>query len=249
MGQLQATSLGQMPHGRWRTLAGEGGSSGIAESESVPWTAQILERDDGPQLGFTTFRLTDKVHEGTGEELALSLVGMLTGARTTRRQSGTGVISHEVLSSKRTDTRSMLASVGLYVTTTNPIVTAPAQTFVTAGDAMATARCHRDVWDAAPWMLRGLTARGDSTRNPNNELANRTFDTTGGRVPAGDVLSVDGAIRHVLHRTSAPYVLSAEHVGPAARSLRFALLELEPPGGLRALSSVRRANVQCTIAK
>ena len=40
-----------------------------------------------------------------------------------------------------------------------------------------------------------------------------------------------------------PYLgaVCAEHVGPAARSLRFALLE---PPGLGALSSVRRANVR-----
>ena len=38
----------------------------------------------------------------------------------------------------------------------------------------------------------------ESIRNPNNELVNRTFDTTGGRVPvpAGGVLSVDGANKH-----------------------------------------------------
>ena len=48
---------------------------------------------------------------------------------------------------------------------------------------------------STPRRLRGPT-RADSIRNPNNELANRTFDTNGGRVPAGGVLSVDGAIRH-----------------------------------------------------
>ena len=46
-----------------------------------------------------------------------------------------------------------------------------------------------------PRRFRGPT-RADSIRNPNNELANHTFDTNGGRVPAGGVLSVDGAIRH-----------------------------------------------------
>ena len=47
-----------------------------------------------------------------------------------------------------------------------------------------------------PRRLRGPT-RADSMRNPDDELANRTFDTTGGRVPAGGVLSVvDGANRH-----------------------------------------------------
>ena len=46
-----------------------------------------------------------------------------------------------------------------------------------------------------PRRLRGPT-RAVSMRNPNNELANRTFDTTGGRVSAGGVLSVDGANRH-----------------------------------------------------
>ena len=42
---------------------------------------------------------------------------------------------------------------------------------------------------------------------------------------------------------ASPYlgVVRAEHVGPAARSLRFALLE---PPGLGALLSVRRANVR-----
>ena len=42
-----------------------------------------------------------------------------------------------------------------------------------------------------PRRLRGPT-RADSMRNPNDELANRTFDTTGGKVPAGGVLSVRG---------------------------------------------------------
>ena len=46
-----------------------------------------------------------------------------------------------------------------------------------------------------PRRLRGPT-RAESIRNPNNELMNRTFDTTGGRVPAGGVLSVDGANRY-----------------------------------------------------
>ena len=42
---------------------------------------------------------------------------------------------------------------------------------------------------------------------------------------------------------ASPYLgaVRAEHVGPAARSLRFALLE---PSGLGALSSVRRPNVR-----
>ena len=47
-----------------------------------------------------------------------------------------------------------------------------------------------------PRRLRWPTTRGDSIRNPNNELANRTFDTTGGRLPAGGVLFVGGVIRH-----------------------------------------------------
>ena len=50
-----------------------------------------------------------------------------------------------------------------------------------------------------PHRLRGPT-RAVSMRNPNNELANRTFDTTGCRVPAGGVLSVDGANRHLRPR-------------------------------------------------
>ena len=49
----------------------------------------------------------------------------------------------------------MLASVGLYVTNTNPIATAQAQIFVAAGDAMATTRCHRGVWDSSLVQLRG----------------------------------------------------------------------------------------------
>ena len=52
--------------------------------------------------------------------------------------------------------------------------------------------------------------------------------------PLSDSWGVGGA---------SPYLgaVRAEHVGPAARSLRFALLELP---GLRALSSARRANVR-----
>ena len=52
---------------------------------------------------------------------------------------------------------------------------------------------------STPRPLRGPT-RADSMRNPNNELANRTFDTTGGRVSAGGVLSVDGFNRHLWPR-------------------------------------------------
>ena len=151
----RASSLGQMPHGRWRILVDEGRSTGIAESETVPWTARVVDYGDGPQLGFTTFRLSDMVHKGTGEELALGLTKMLVGAHTTRRQSETGMISHSVMSNRGTDTRSMLAAVGLDVTNTNPRATAPAQTSITAGDDMATTRCHRDVWDAALVQLGG----------------------------------------------------------------------------------------------
>ena len=116
----RASSLGQMPHGRWRILGEEGRSTGITESETVPWTARVVDYDDGPQLGFTTFRLTDRVYEGTGEELALGLTKMLAGAHTTHRQSETGMVSHLVISNRRTDTRSVLAAVGLDVTNTNP---------------------------------------------------------------------------------------------------------------------------------
>ena len=45
----------------------------------------------------------------------------------------------------------------------------------------------------------------------------------------------------VLHRSPYLGAVHAEHVGPAARSLRFALLE---PSGLGARLSVRRANVR-----
>jgi hypothetical protein len=119
MALQRASALGQMPHGRWRTLGEEGGTTGIAESATVPWTARDVNCDDGPRLGFTKFRLTDRVHEGTGEELALSLIKMLACAYTTRRQSDTGVISHSVWRTRRTDTRTMLAAVGLDVANTN----------------------------------------------------------------------------------------------------------------------------------
>ena len=46
-----------------------------------------------------------------------------------------------------------------------------------------------------PRRFRGPT-RADSIRNPNNELANRTFDNRGGKVPAGGVLVVNGVNRH-----------------------------------------------------
>ena len=73
-----------------------------------------------------------------------------------------------------------------------------------------------------PRRLRGPT-RPDSIRNPNDELANRTFDTTGGRVPAGGVLSVDGSNRHPrpqrLHGRSLRGTIWSGAVKPASRFL------------------------------
>ena len=46
-----------------------------------------------------------------------------------------------------------------------------------------------------PRRLRGRT-RAASMINSNNTWVNRTSDTTGGRVPAGGVLVVDGVNRH-----------------------------------------------------
>ena len=69
-----------------------------------------------------------------------------------------------------------------------------------------------------PRRLRGPT-RADSIRNPNNELANRTFETTGGRVPAGGVLFVDGAISHQTPMVAAvTWAIVAWHSRGRARS-------------------------------
>ena len=40
---------------------------------------------------------------------------------------------------------------------------------------------------STPRRLQG-PIRADSMRNPKNELANHTFDNTGGKVPAGGIL-------------------------------------------------------------
>ena len=47
---------------------------------------------------------------------------------------------------------------------------------------------------STPRRLR-RPSRVDSMKNPNNELANHTFDNTGGKVLAKGVLIVDGANR------------------------------------------------------
>ena len=66
---------------------------------------------------------------------------------------------------------------------------------------------------STPRPFRGPT-RADSIRNPNNQLANRTFDDRGGKVPAGGVLVVNGANRHPrprrLHRRSLRVTQMAE---------------------------------------
>ena len=48
---------------------------------------------------------------------------------------------------------------------------------------------------STPRRFRGPT-RADSITNPNNLLANRTFDNRGGKVPAGGVLVVNRANRN-----------------------------------------------------
>ena len=114
-----------------------------------PWTAQLVHRDNGLQLGVATLRPTAMVFDGTSEELAQRLVSVLEGTRTTRLQTNRGVVSHLVRNSRRPDIRAMLAAVGFNVTNTNPLATSPMQSFITEGDVIATTPCHRDERDAA----------------------------------------------------------------------------------------------------
>ena len=80
-----------------------------------------------------------------------------------------------------------------------------------------------------PHRLRGPT-RGDSIRNPNNELANRTFDTTGGRVSARGVLSVDGAIRSLWPQRLHGRSLRGTHmVGRGRGQARLAIRLMSAP--------------------
>ena len=102
-----------------------------------------------------TFSLTAKVFDGTSEELAQRLVAMLEGTRTTRLQANRGVVSHLVRNSRRPDIRTMLAEVGFNVTNTNPLATSLMKSFITEGDVIVTAPCHRDERGAMLVQLRG----------------------------------------------------------------------------------------------
>ena len=80
-----------------------------------------------------------------------------------------------------------------------------------------------------PRMLQGPT-RADSIRNPNNELANRTFDTTGGKVSARGVLSVGGVSRHPRPQRLHGWSLRGFHmVGRGRGQARLAIRMMSAP--------------------
>ena len=68
-----------------------------------------------------------------------------------------------------------------------------------------------------------------------------------GRFVSKSLLRGIPAMAHAVPLASAPYVLSAEHAGPAARSLRFALLELPGWAGGTFVSAPRRNNRVVTV--
>ena len=155
MAVVTADTLGQMPHGRWRSCAAIGTSSGISYAEASPWTAQISRCNDGVNLGMTKFRPTASVYDGTGEELIWRLIALLEGTNTDTTTSDSGVVLHLVRNTRRVDVRAMLESIGLNVTNTNSTARYPLQSFVTRGITVATAPCHHDENDAVLVQLRG----------------------------------------------------------------------------------------------
>ena len=100
---VTADTLGQMPHGRWRSCTAMGMPSGISYVGASPWTAQISRCDGGVNLGMTKFRPTASVYDGTGEELVWRLIALLEGTHTETSTSDSGVVSHLVRSSQRVD--------------------------------------------------------------------------------------------------------------------------------------------------
>ena len=150
----RAVTVGQMPHGRWQTYVEAGGPAGIAHRGAEPWTAQLVQRDNGLHLGVATFRPTATVFDGTSEELAQRIVSMV-GTRAQCLQTDRGVVSHQVRSDRRPDLRAMLATVGFHITNTNPSAASPMQSFSTEDDVIATAPYHRDERDALLVQLRG----------------------------------------------------------------------------------------------
>ena len=130
MAIVTADTLGQMPHGRWRSCTAMGMLSGISYAGASPWTAQISRCDGGVNLGMTKFRPTASVYDGTGEELIWRLIALLEGTHTDTTTSDSGVVSHLVRNSRRVDVRAMLESMGLDVTNTNPTARCPLQSFV-----------------------------------------------------------------------------------------------------------------------
>ena len=158
---VDADTLGQMPHGRWRSSIVLGMSSGIswdaasAGGTGRGWTARTFTDNNGTNIGMTRFRPTDMVNVGTGEELISKLTGMMTGTRVERRTSSSGVTSHLARSSRRIDMGPVLASVGLNVTNTNPMAHHMLQSFITNTTTVATTPTHRDENNAILIQLRG----------------------------------------------------------------------------------------------
>ena len=158
---VRADTLGQMPHGRWKSSIAMGVTSGIswdaasAGGTEHGWTARTFTDDSGTSIGMTRFRLTDMVHIGTGEELISKLTNMMPGTRVERRTSSSGVTSHLARSDRRVDMRSVLASVGLNVTNTNPMAHHLLQSFITNTTTVATTPTHRDENNAILVQLRG----------------------------------------------------------------------------------------------
>ena len=72
-----------------------------------------------------------------------------------RRTSSSGVTSHLARSDRRVDMRSVLASVGLNVTNTNPTAHHLLQSFITNTTTVATTPTHRDENNAVLVQLRG----------------------------------------------------------------------------------------------
>ena len=160
---VAASTLSQMPHGRWKRSVVTGMSPGVLHTGALTsdagseWTAQIFRCDSGVNIGMTRYRPTAMVYDGTDEELVWSLTAMLPGARVERRTSNSGVTTHLVHSDRRVDTRAMLAAVGLNVTNTNPMAHHPLQSFITHGATVATTPTHRDENNAILVQLKGPT--------------------------------------------------------------------------------------------
>jgi len=158
---VDADTLGQMPHGRWRSSIMSGMSPGItwdvasAERTGRGWTARTYTDDNGTNIGMTRFRPTEMVNAGTGEELIAKLTGMMSGARVERRTSHSGVTSHLARSDRRIDMGPVLASVGLHVTNTNSMAQYLLQSFVTNTMTVASTPTHRDANNAVLIQLRG----------------------------------------------------------------------------------------------